>query len=150
MGISIVIPTWEGRALLERLFASLATVHFSEADEIIVADGNSSDGTQEFVRAVAEESSLNVKLVALYDNFGFSGNVNAGLQEANPENDVVILNNDVVITMTVTAYTSYDGGMRGDGITTSGLLAQDGFCACGPSYEFGTAFAVFALGRVFI
>ena len=97
MGISIVIPTWEGRALLERLFASLATVPFSEADEIIVADGNSSDGTSEFVRAVAEESSLNVKLVALCDNFGFAGNVNAGLREANPDNDVVIMNNDVLI-----------------------------------------------------
>ncbi len=97
MGISIVIPTWEGRALLERLFASLASVHFSDTDEVIVADGNSSDGTNEFVRSVAEESSLKVKLVALYKNFGFSGNVNAGLNEANPDNGVVILNNDVLI-----------------------------------------------------
>ena len=97
MGISIVIPTWEGKRLLETLFASLAMVHFSDDDEIIVADGNSSDGTQEFVRSVAEESSLKVKLVALYNNFGFAGNVNAGLQEARQKNDVVIMNNDVVI-----------------------------------------------------
>ena len=55
-----------------------------------------------------------------------------------------------VISMTVTAYTSHDAGMRGDGITTSGLLAQDGFCACGYGYEFGTLFAVPALGRFFI
>ena len=55
-----------------------------------------------------------------------------------------------VVTMTVTAYTSHDGGMRGDGVTTSGLLAQDGFCACGPKYELGTLFAVPALGRFFI
>ena len=55
-----------------------------------------------------------------------------------------------VISMTVTAYTSHDAGMRGDGITTSGLQARDGFCACGPGFEFGTLFAVPALGRFFI
>ena len=97
MGISIVIPTWNGRSFLETLFNSLSQVSFSEADEIIVADGNSDDGTREFVQSVAEESSLQVKLVVLYANLGFAGNVNAGLNEANPENDVVIMNNDVVI-----------------------------------------------------
>jgi hypothetical protein len=55
-----------------------------------------------------------------------------------------------LITMTVTAYTSYDEGMRGDGITTSGLQARDGFCACGDKYGFGTLFAIPALGRFFI
>jgi hypothetical protein len=52
--------------------------------------------------------------------------------------------------MTVTAYTSHDEGMRGDGITTSRLQARDGFCACGYKYEFGTLFAIPALGRFFI
>jgi hypothetical protein len=56
----------------------------------------------------------------------------------------------MVISMTVTAYTSHDAGMRGDGITTSGLPAQDGFCACGPAFEFGTLFAIPALGRFFV
>jgi len=66
-----------------------------------------------------------------------------------------------VISMTVTAYTSHDAGMRGDGITTSGLPAQDGFCAlvlygkakyraCGPAFEFGTLFAIPALRRFFV
>jgi hypothetical protein len=77
-----------------------------------------------------------------------------------------------VISMTITAYTSHDVGMRGDGITTFGLPAEDGFCAlvlygpvpgravqdkckakyraCGYGHEFGTLFAVPALGRFFI
>lgn len=97
MGISIVIPTWNGRQFLEGLFASLGAVSFSESDEVIVADGASSDGTGELVRGAAEESSLRIKLVPLYQNFGFAGNVNAGIREADPGNDVVILNNDVVI-----------------------------------------------------
>jgi len=97
MGISIVVPTWNGLPLLQQLFASLGSVPFSEDDEIIVADGNSSDGTAEFVRGAAEESSLTVKLVALYQNFGFSGNVNAGLAQVRDGNDVVIMNNDVLL-----------------------------------------------------
>ena len=78
----------------------------------------------------------------------------------------------MVISMTVTAYTSHDAGMRGDGITASGLPAQDGFCAlvlygpvlgravqdkckakyraCGPAFEFGTLFAIPALRRFWI
>jgi len=98
MGISIVVPTWNGLPHLQQLFASLGSVPFSEDDEIIVADGNSSDGTAEFVRGAVEESSLTVKLVALYQNFGFSGNVNAGLAEVRDGNDVVIMNNDVIIS----------------------------------------------------
>jgi 3D (Asp-Asp-Asp) domain-containing protein len=53
-----------------------------------------------------------------------------------------------VISMTVTAYTSHDDGMRGDGITASGIRVFDGACACGPSFPFWTAFAVPELGRV--
>jgi GT2 family glycosyltransferase/glycosyltransferase involved in cell wall biosynthesis len=98
MGISLVIPTWNGLDHLVKLFASLGEVEFADTDEIIVCDGNSSDGTQDFIRAVAESSSVTVKLVALYKNFGFGGNINAGLKEMREGNDVVILNNDVVIT----------------------------------------------------
>jgi len=97
MGISIVIPTWNGLSLLQQLFASLASVPFSEDDEVIVADGNSSDGTAEFVRETGEESSLTIKLAELYQNFGFAGNVNAGLAQVREGNDVVIMNNDVLL-----------------------------------------------------
>jgi rare lipoprotein A len=56
----------------------------------------------------------------------------------------------MVLTMTVTAFTSCDPGMRCDGITASGLQVQDGFCACGPGYEFGALFCVPDLGRCFV
>jgi len=55
-----------------------------------------------------------------------------------------------VISMTVTAYTSHDAGMRVDGITASSLPAQAGFCACGPAFEFGTLFAIPASRRFWI
>lgn len=55
-----------------------------------------------------------------------------------------------VVTMTVTAYTDYDPGMRGDGITASGLQTYDGACACGYGHDFFTLFYVPALGRAFV
>ena len=55
-----------------------------------------------------------------------------------------------VITMTVTAYTDCDPGMRCDGVTASGALTRDGIVACGLAFPFGTAFFVPALGRVFV
>lgn len=54
------------------------------------------------------------------------------------------------MTMTVTGYTSHDLGMRGHGITASGLMAFDGSCACGPGYPFFTGFYVKALNRVLV
>lgn len=97
MGISIVIPSYNGKELLVELFSSLAEVSFSEDDEIIVVDGGSEDGTVEFVRECGEESSLKMRVVALKKNLGFAGNVNAGICRHKEGNDVVIMNNDVVI-----------------------------------------------------
>lgn len=97
MGISIVIPSWEGRELLVELFSSLAEVSFSDDDEIIVVDGGSEDGTVEFVQECGRESSLTLDVIPLEKNLGFSGNVNAGLRAVRKGNDVVIMNNDVMI-----------------------------------------------------
>jgi len=51
-----------------------------------------------------------------------------------------------VIVLVLTAYTSHDTGMRGDGVTASGEHASNGVAACGPEYEFGTVFVAPALG----
>lgn len=97
MGVSLVIPTFEGRELLGGLFGSLGEVVFGDDDEVIVVDGASGDGTRELVEGVGVESSVVVKFVGLEKNLGFAGNVNRGLDQVRPGNDVVILNNDVLI-----------------------------------------------------
>lgn len=98
MGISVVVPTWKGRELLEGLFGSLAEVVFGDDDEMIVVDGGSGDGSKELVEGIGVESSVVVKFVELEKNLGFAGNVNRGLELVRVGNDVVILNNDVVIS----------------------------------------------------
>lgn len=56
----------------------------------------------------------------------------------------------LVITMTLTAYTDCDPGMRCDGIMASGLQTFDGVAACGPAFAFGTVFVVPGLNRRFV
>ncbi|MBM3744474.1 MAG: glycosyltransferase [Acidobacteria bacterium] len=90
-GASIVIPTWNGRELLERNLPSvLAATAGNPGHEIIVVDNGSADGTVEFLR----EHFPQVRTLALPENMGFGGGSNAGFRAA--ANDVVVLlNNDM-------------------------------------------------------
>lgn len=89
--MSVVIPTWNGRDLLEKYLPSVvAASRFHPDNEIIVVDNASSDGTAAMVR----ECFPAVILLALETNLGFGGGNNAGVAAA--KNDiVVVLNNDM-------------------------------------------------------
>jgi GT2 family glycosyltransferase len=89
--LSVVIPTWNGRDLLEKYLPSvIAAARFHRDNEIIVVDNASSDGTAAIVR----ERFPTVRLLAMDTNLGFGGGNNAGVAAA--ANDiVVVLNNDM-------------------------------------------------------
>jgi GT2 family glycosyltransferase len=85
--ITIVVPVWNGRALLETLLASLrAQTH--PIEEILVVDNGSSDGSAEF----AEQSGARV--VRMGSNTGFACAVNRGIAECRTE-WLAIVNSDV-------------------------------------------------------
>ena len=85
---SVVIPNWNGRDLLEKYLPSVvAALAGNPANEIIVADNGSSDGSADLVR----ERFPEVKLIALERNLGFGGGSNAGVRAA--VNDIVVLLN---------------------------------------------------------
>ena len=87
-GASVVIPSWNGRELLEKYLPSVvAALAGNGANEIIVVDNGSADGSAEFVRRNYPET----KVVALERNLGFGGGSNAGVRAA--KNDIVVLLN---------------------------------------------------------
>jgi GT2 family glycosyltransferase len=86
--IDVVIPTWNGRDVLERCLESLAG---QTADHrVIVVDNGSTDGTPTFVRKRFPTASL----VELERNYGFAGGVNRGIEQGEAP-VVVLVNNDV-------------------------------------------------------
>jgi O-antigen biosynthesis protein len=88
---SVVIPNWNGRDLLAKYlpFLEEALAH-NEANEIVVVDNGSTDGSANFLRQMFPR----VKLVALDRNLGFGGGSNAGFRAASNE-IVVLLNSDM-------------------------------------------------------
>jgi O-antigen biosynthesis protein len=91
---SIVIPTWNGKDLLERYLPALVKDYRPESgDELIVVDNASTDGTAEFLR----EHYPELTHLAMPENLGFGEGCNAGIRAAhNPI--VVLLNNDMRVT----------------------------------------------------
>lgn len=89
MSVAIVIPTWNGRALLDVALASLERQTLS-AREVIVVDNGSSDGTAERVRS----RWPSVTLLELPENTGFAAAANRGIERATSD-VVALVNNDV-------------------------------------------------------
>ena len=85
---SVIIPNWNGALLLPDCLASLRVQTYPHL-EVIVADGASHDGSPELVA----ERFPDVRLVRLDANYGFTGNVNAGLRAARGE-VLALFNND--------------------------------------------------------
>lgn len=88
--VSIVIPTYNGRALLAVCLLSLRAQSYpADRFEVIVVDDASSDGTVEYLAAEFPW----VRVEALAQNSGFIAACNAGVAAAQGE-VLVLLNND--------------------------------------------------------
>ena len=91
---SVVIPTYNGRALLETCLASVARHLPDEFDvEVIVSDDGSTDGTAAWL---CEEWSW-VRVVRREPNAGFVAAANAGIASARGR-FIQLLNNDTEVT----------------------------------------------------
>jgi len=86
--VTVVIPNWNGRDLLEKYIPSvIAALASNPANEILVVDNGSTDGSADFLR----ERFREVNVLALPENLGFGGGSNAGFRQA--KNDIVVLLN---------------------------------------------------------
>jgi GT2 family glycosyltransferase len=95
---SIIIVSYNG---LEETTALCLQSIFSQtshpAYEVIVVDNNSSDGTQEYLKSLAEREPR-LRLVLNTSNRGFAGGNNDGIRAANGD-FLVLLNSDTLVTV---------------------------------------------------
>jgi len=114
--VSIVLLTWNAleytRACLESLRSHTP---IGEGVTTIVVDNGSSDGTLRYLEG------LNwITLIENSANLGYARGCNAGIRAASPDDDILLLNNDVVIprdrwleTLQAVAYAASDVGIVG-------------------------------------
>ncbi len=88
---SVIIPSWNGKNLLEDCLNSLLKQSFREF-EIILVDNGSTDTSVEFVK----ENFPQVKIISLQKNFGFAKAINEGVKVSTLKY-VVFLNNDTEV-----------------------------------------------------
>ncbi len=86
-GVTVVIPNWNRRDLVERLIPQLRAQSHPIA-EIVVVDNGSEDGS------AAAASQAGARVLEMGRNAGFSAAVNRGIGEASTDL-VAIVNNDV-------------------------------------------------------
>src|SRR5438045_1086633 len=90
-GVSIVIVTWNGRELLERILGAVVAQATDHEAEVVVVDNASVDDSVDYIRTTFPE----VVLVQNARNEGFAEGCNRGVQAARGE-VIVLLNNDAL------------------------------------------------------
>ena len=89
MGVSVVIPNYNGEKYLKACLDSLMEQSL-KAEEIIVIDNDSKDSS---VQYIIDNYKDKVTLVIMDKNYGFSKAVNEGIKKSKSE-FVALLNND--------------------------------------------------------
>ena len=90
--VSVVIPNWNGRQWLPECLRSLAA-QTRPADEVIVVDNGSDDGSLEYLR----DEHPRVRVLAQRRNTGFAHAANRGIEAASGDL-VALINTDVVLS----------------------------------------------------
>jgi GT2 family glycosyltransferase len=121
--------TWNARAYTQASLRRLRECTDHDAWRVIVVDNGSTDGTVEWVRALDW-----VTVIENGRNLGFSRGCNIGIATAAADEDIVLMNNDVMVTdpswlrrMQGAAYSSDDVGVVGTRLVDEeGLVAHLG------------------------
>lgn len=89
--VAVVILNWNGESFLRKFLPSVCE-HSGDAD-VVVVDNGSTDQSLEYIRS----NHINVRIIELEQNYGFSGGYNHGLRQV--EADIfVLLNSDVEVS----------------------------------------------------
>lgn len=127
--VAVVILTWNARPFTQSCLRQLREVTDHDAWRVIVVDNGSTDGSVEWLRALDW-----ITLVENGRNLGFSRGCNIGIGRATPDEDVVLMNNDLLVTdpswlrrLQEVAYSADDVGVVGTRLVDGeGLVAHLG------------------------
>lgn len=98
LNISVVIPSFNAATDLKECLDSLSFYMDRDGFEVIIVDNNSNKETIEFITYFSRKHHENVNLIKLDKNFGYTYAVNVGIKSSKKENDVLLLNNDAVVS----------------------------------------------------
>jgi len=91
MKISVIVTNWNGLPILQKNLEAIIKIS-PEADEIILADDASQDGSIEFAKKI-QKKYPKLKIIT-HENMGFGENSNHAVNQAKGDL-IVLLNNDI-------------------------------------------------------
>ena len=94
MKVSVVILNWNTKEYLRQFLPGVIASTMGLDGEVVVADSASTDGSQEMMTSLFP----GVRLIALEQNFGFTGGYNRALEQIDAEY-AVLLNSDSTTVM---------------------------------------------------
>ncbi len=93
--VSIVIPSYQSLKDLKECVNSIIT-NYPKNVEIIIVDNNSNDAVRYYLKVL--ENKKQIKLIQNDVNYGFTHAVNLGINISDENSDILLLNNDAILT----------------------------------------------------
>lgn len=94
--VSIIIPSYEALEDIRECIDSVLAINASKWLELIVVDNSSSQPVVDYLEQLAAHGKI--KLIKNDINYGFTYAINQGIDLAETDNDIVIMNNDAILT----------------------------------------------------
>lgn len=99
--VSVIIPSYEVLDDLNECIMSILSLK-NDLVDIIVVDNNSNDNVKNYLKDM--ESKNKIRLILNDVNYGFSYAINQGIMISDSNSDILILNNDAILTKNSLGY----------------------------------------------
>ena len=93
--ISVIIPSYESLNELKQCIETILSFNLRDMVDIIIVDNNSSILVREYLKKIESER---IKVILNNINYGFTYAVKQGIDLSDDNTDILILNNDAVLT----------------------------------------------------
>ena len=119
--VAVVMLTWNALAFTKKCIAALRARTEHPAWRLIVVDNGSVDGTPDWVAGLD-----GVTLIRNPRNLGFTKGCNLGIAASRPDEDIVLMNNDVIVVDPRWLNKLQDAAFASDNVGVVGARLVDG------------------------